>query len=70
MTKQELAQKYDMSASALRTLMNVRFVKQLSAVGYDEKAKQAQHIAPNVLKKFVELWGPPDVDKILNDVID
>jgi trimethylamine:corrinoid methyltransferase-like protein len=70
MTKQELAQKYNMSASALRTLMNVRFFEQLNAVGYDEKSKQAQHIAPNVLKKFVELWGPADIDKILNDVID
>jgi hypothetical protein len=70
MTKQELAQKYDMSADTLRKLFNVRYFHELQAVGYDETAKQAQHIAPIVLKKFVELYGAPTTDKILKDEIE
>lgn len=67
MTKQELAQKYGVSQTTLRTLMNDTFYKELKEVGYDEIQKQKQFIAPRVLEKFIELYGTPTTDKVFKE---
>lgn len=56
MSKSELAQKYGISMSTLKVLMNKRYFKDLEAVGYQ---KTHQLLSPNVVRKFMELYGEP-----------
>ena len=59
MTKQELRQQYNMSASTLRNLLNKRYYSQLVLVGY---VKADNFISPKVLLKFYEIYGKPLTD--------
>lgn len=48
--------KYSISAKVLRNYMNVDYVEELTAVGYDKKQRI---LPPNVVRKFIELHGQP-----------
>lgn len=56
MLKSELAQKYNISLTTLRLLLNERYFIQLQPLGY---AKQQQLLSPCVVRKFIELYGEP-----------
>lgn len=56
MNKQDLAIKYNLSATTLRRLLNNTFFEELKAVGYDKSDKV---LAPIVVRKFIELYGAP-----------
>jgi len=55
-TKSTLAEKYKMSPSALRSLLNVRYYEHLKPLGYK---KRCVILSPIVVRKFVELYGKP-----------
>ncbi len=59
-TKAELANKYNMSADALRELLNVRYYETLKELGYKKTCKI---IPPRVVRKFVEIYGKPSNDE-------
>lgn len=56
MTKQELAQAYNISRETLRKLLNKRYFEELSKLGY---RKEDNYLSPCVIRKFYELYGEP-----------
>jgi len=56
MSKYELAQKYNISLSTLRNLLNVRFYNELVPLGY---LKRQIILSPCVVRKFIEMYGEP-----------
>lgn len=59
-TKAELAAKYNMSADALRELLNVRYYEKLKDLGY---TKTCKILPPKVVREFVEIYGKPINDE-------
>lgn len=57
MYKSELLNKYpELNVKQLQLLMNVEFFEELQKVGYE---KQSKRLSPNVVRKFIELYGKP-----------
>lgn len=60
-SKDSLAQKYGISKTTLRKLMNVIYLNDLKTVGYDVNMIL---LPPNVVRKFIEVYGEPITDEI------
>lgn len=56
LTKYQLAAKYGISPSSLRSLMNKVYYDELVAEGY---VKRRIILSPRVVAKFVDLYGEP-----------
>jgi hypothetical protein len=56
MSKSELALKYGFGATKLQKLLNITHYEELEKVGYQ---KSDQILSPNVVRKFMELYGEP-----------
>lgn len=56
LTKAELRDIYNISATTLANLLNVKYFAQLQPLGY---IKDSKILSPVVLKKFMEIYGEP-----------
>lgn len=61
-TKQLMCQAYGFSQKKLWQLLNIEYYKELVEVGY---SKDSRILPPNVVKKFIELYGEPFLYKDL-----
>ncbi len=65
-TKAQMAEIYGVSATYLREQLNNRYFDELEAVGYKKKDII---ISPNVLRKFIEIYGKPITNNDLSDEV-